>query len=146
MGPLVNNFPLADIAENGAGTSWYAAYTVPRHEKTVASQLAGEIETYLPLYRSVRRWNGRRAEIDLPLFPNYVFVRFAVNERIKVVRHPSVVSIVSFGAKLACLPDSEIELLRNAISVGKVFPHPFLLTGKRVRVKSGPLSGLEATV
>jgi len=45
---------------------WYAAYTLPRHEKAVAEQLGPRhIETYLPLYLSVRRWAQRRALVVL---------------------------------------------------------------------------------
>jgi transcription antitermination factor NusG len=57
-----------------------------------------------------------------------------------------VVNILSFAGKPASLPDSEIELLRKATSLGQVGPHPLLVEGKRVLVKAGPLSGLEATV
>ena len=141
-----NNFFSISAKENGSRAAWHVAYTAHRHEKAVASQLARELETYLPMYRSVRFWKGRRAEIDLPLFPNYVFVRFTFDERIKVLRHPSVVNILSFAGKPASLPDSEIELLRKATSLGQVGPHPLLAEGKRVLVKAGPLSGLEATV
>lgn len=146
MAVLASTFQSAVVAETETSSNWHVAYTVARHEKMVASQLSADLDTYLPLYRSLRRWKGRQAEIDLPLFPNYVFVRFAHHERIKVLRHPSIVNIVSFAGKPACLPDSEIELLRKATILGRVGPHPLLVTGKRVRVKAGPLSGLEATV
>ncbi len=53
---------------------WYAAYTCPRHEKYVARQLDERcIDTFLPLYRSLRRWKDRRTQIELPLFPGYVY-------------------------------------------------------------------------
>jgi transcription antitermination factor NusG len=142
----VSDFLSVPENESESSATWHVVYTVPRHEKTVASQLSSEVETYLPLYRSVRLWKGRRAEIDLPLFPNYVFVRFTFDERIKVLRHPSIVNILSVAGKPARLPDSEIELLRKATSLGRVGPHPLLVAGKQVLVKTGPLSGLEATV
>ena len=54
---------------------WYVAYTLPRHERSVADRLKGEdVETYLPVYSLVRTWNRRRVEVELPLFPGYVFV------------------------------------------------------------------------
>jgi hypothetical protein len=47
---------------------WYVAYTLPRHEESVADRLINQdIETYLPLYSLMRTWNRRRAEVDLPL-------------------------------------------------------------------------------
>jgi transcription antitermination factor NusG len=44
------------------------------------------------------------------------------------------------------LPDGEIQRLRAALELGKAEPFPFLIPGRRVRVKSGPLAGLEGMV
>ncbi len=124
---------------------WYAAYTLPRHEKTVAEQLAlRQVETYLPLYLSARRWAGRRRVIQLPLFPGYVFVRVSLKERIRALEHPSVLRLVTFGGRPAPLPD--VERLRAALDLGKAEPFPFLLPGKQIRVKAGPLAGLEGRI
>jgi len=126
---------------------WYAAYTQPRHEKVVDCHLRGkQLETYLPLHREVRSWNGRRAEVESPLFAGYVFVRIRLSERVKALEHPSVVSFVSFGGRPAPLPDTEIAALRNALAQRKAEPFPFLAVGKRVRIVSGPLCGLEGIV
>ena len=39
---------------------WYAAYTCANHEKCVAAELrARNVEHFLPLYTSVRRWRDR---------------------------------------------------------------------------------------
>jgi transcription antitermination factor NusG len=126
---------------------WYAAYTRPRHEKAVAEQLSiRQVESYLPLYLSARRWAERRALLQLPLFPGYVFVHIRAGERIRVLDHPGVLRLVTFNGRPAPLPDGEIERLRAALELGNAEPFPFLVPGKRVRVRSGPLTGLEGTV
>jgi transcription antitermination factor NusG len=84
--------------------------------------------------------------VQLPLFPGYVFVRVSLSERIKVLEHPSVLRLVTFNREPAPLPDGEIECLQIALEVGTAEPFPFLIPGKRIRVKSGPLAGLEGTV
>ena len=51
------------------------------HEKRVAAELgARSVEHFLPLYSSVRRWKDRRVQLELPLFPGYVFVRLPFSE------------------------------------------------------------------
>ncbi len=124
---------------------WYAAYTAPRHEKRVSMELEGqEIHCFLPLYKSVRRWKDRRKQIDLPLFPGYVFVHMALRDRLRVLQLPGVVQLVSFNGKPAALPDAEIEVLRNALTGhASAKPHPYLAVGRRVRVRSGSVAGVE---
>lgn len=123
---------------------WYAAYTNANHEKRVAEQLdVREVEHFLPLYESVRRWKDRRVMLQLPLFPGYVFVRMAQRDQLRVVQIPGVSRLVGFGGTPAALPEEEIEALRASLVSGvRAEPHPFLTVGRRVRVKSGPLAGI----
>jgi len=124
---------------------WYAAYTAPRHEKYVTQQMDGRrIDCFLPLYRSVRRWKDRRMQVELPLFPGYVFVHMALRDRLQVLQLPGVVQLVSFSGKPAALPDAEIEALRNGLAGNFCAePHPYLTVGRRVRVRTGSVAGLE---
>jgi transcription antitermination factor NusG len=123
---------------------WYAAYTSANHEKRVTKELHNrEVQHFLPVYSSVRRWKDRRVTLDLPLFPGYVFVRISLSDRLRVLQIPSVVHLVGFGGQPAALPDEEINILRSGLSERfRAEPHPYLTVGRRVRVKSGPLAGL----
>lgn len=124
---------------------WYALYTSPRHEKCVAKQIEQHrIACFLPLYRSVRRWKDRRKELDLALFPGYVFVHMPIENRLQILRLPGAVRLVTFNGQPAALPEDEIETLRNRLAGSRTLePHPYLRVGRRVRVRSGPLLGLE---
>ena len=132
----------------GAQLNWYALYTCPRHEKCVARQIEERnISCFLPLYRSVRRWKDRRKELELALFPGYVFVRLALQDRFRVLQLPSAVRLVSFSGQPAVLPEAEIEGLRERLARGgSVEPHPYLRVGRRVRVCGGPMQGLEGII
>jgi len=124
---------------------WYAVYTWANHEKRVAEHLEQrQVRSFLPLYRAMHRWKDRRKEVELVLFPGYVFVHLSVQHRLRVLDIPSVVHIVSFQGKPAPLPEREIEKLRQGVN-GRVHmgPHPYLQAGRRVRVRSGPVAGLE---
>jgi transcription antitermination factor NusG len=128
--------------------SWFAAYTYSHHEKRVASHFTErEIESFFPLYPALRRWrNGCEMKLDLPLFPNYVFVRMDPADRVRVLEVPGVLSLVGFGRRLAPLPDFEIETLRSSVGQRRVEPHPYLVVGERVRIKAGAMIGLEGVL
>jgi transcription antitermination factor NusG len=123
---------------------WYAAYTCANHEKRVAAELGARgVEQFLPLFGSVRRWKDRWVNLDLPLFPGYVFVRLALRDRLRVIQIPRVVRLVGFGGLPTALPDTEMEIMRSGLSGRlRAEPHPFLTEGHRVRVRSGPLAGM----
>lgn len=125
-------------------TSWYAAYTSSRHEKTVAEHLRQrEVECFLPLYETVRRWNNGRHRVQLPLFPSYVFVRMAIRDKLRVLQVPGLVQLVTFQGAPAVLPDAEIETLRNALAAGvPAQPYRYLTLGSRVEICRGPLQGM----
>jgi transcription antitermination factor NusG len=126
-------------------TCWYATYTHARHEKKVAKQLAERgIEHFLPVYRSLRRWKDRHKELDLVVFPGYVFVQLSLTDRLRVLQLPGVVRFVSFNGQPAALPSGDIEALRNALAQGlRAEHHPYLTVGRRVKVVQGPLSGAQ---
>lgn len=128
--------------------SWYVAYICVRHEKRVAEHLQRSgVESYLPLYRATHYWKRRRAEVELPLFPGYVFVRISLAERLRVLSVPSVVHLVGNGGIPLPLADEEIEAIRGCLFRGaQVEPAEYLRSGSRVRVMAGPLSGLEGVV
>jgi len=127
---------------------WYAAYTCANHEKGVARELERRsVECLLPLYESVRRWQDRRVRLDLPLFPSYVFVRLALCDRFHVLGIPGVVRLVGFNGRPTPLPVAEIEMIRTCLAQRHPMrPHQYLQRGQRVRVLSGPLTGLVGAV
>lgn len=128
----------------GSQLFWYAAYTASRHEKTVAEHLRQkEIECFLPLYETVRRWNNGRHRVQLPLFPSYVFVRVEPRNKLRVLQVPGLVQLVSFQGAPAALPDAEIETLRTGLTAGVLAqPYRYLNVGSKVEICRGPLQGM----
>jgi transcription antitermination factor NusG len=130
-----------------AEAQWYAVYTWSRQEKFVAEHLKHRsIEYFLPLYDAVHRWKDRYMRLQLPLFPGYLFVRIPLAERVKVLQVAAVVHIVGAGGRPLPLPQAEIEIIRTFVQRVKAEPYPYLAKGSRVRVRSGPLQGLEGVV
>jgi len=150
IGPMPEPPPYPDvrgqapIAVPEQSASWFAVYTTPRHEKSVARHFeVRQIESFLPLYRSVHRWkNGCRVNVEQPLFPNYVFVSLGRRDYIRVLQVPGVLSLVGSGREPSALPTSEIEALRSGLPQVEYEPHPYLVAGDKVRIRSGSLTGM----
>jgi transcription antitermination factor NusG len=145
MIPVTNDPAVSAISNALSSAHWYALYTNARHEKVVARQLGERrIETFLPLYKAWHRWKDRRQQVELALFPSYVFVRIEESQKLPVLKVPGAVQVVSFNGKMAALPEREIEALRNALE-NEIYaePCPYLKIGRRVRVVRGPMEGAE---
>jgi transcription antitermination factor NusG len=143
---MTNPLISGEISDRGTSVPhWYALYTNPRHEKVVARQLKERcVENFLPLYRTWHRWKDRRKQVDLALFPGYVFVKIEEQNKLQVLKTPGAVNLVSFNGKLAVLPEPEIQALRNALDNEVCAePYPFLRVGRKVRVVRGPMAGAE---
>ena len=149
--PIVNPAHSSDFPQPPSSfyaALWYAAYTSANHEKRVAEELARKsVEHFLPLYGAVRRWKDRRVELQVPLFPGYVFVQIALRDRLDVLKVPGVVRLVGFNSAPTPVPKEQVEGLRHALQEGfRAEPHPYLDAGRRVRIKAGPLAGWKGIV
>ncbi len=124
---------------------WYAVHVRSRHEWQVARQLKERrFDFLLPVYRSIRKWKDRRKELELVLFPGYVFVNLDLQNRIRVLQIPGVARFVSFQGMPVPLSGGDVEFLSNGLGHGiHAEPHPYLKVGRRVRVKYGALAGME---
>lgn len=125
--------------------NWYAIFTRHQHEKAVALSLSNKNhEVFLPLYRSVRRWQDRAKSLWLPLFPCYLFIREGMDRQLQIVTTPGVVHVVKWGGQPAVVPLAQLDAVRRMVeSPLPVETHPMLQSGDCVRVKKGPLAGLE---
>jgi transcription antitermination factor NusG len=133
------------MTEENLSHDWYAVCTRHQHEKAAARILEyKEFEVFLPLYKARRRWKDRVKELSVPLFPGYLFIRESLERWLPIITTPGVCNIVSCGGRPAAIPHSEIEGVRRIVeSTLRVEPHPFLRSGDWVRVKYGPIAGVE---
>jgi transcription antitermination factor NusG len=141
-----------DFAVVGAGPliekpHWFAIRTRSRHEKLVADQLQRQnIESFLPLLKSVREWSDRKKEVEMPLFSGYSFARLVLcsSDRLRVLQTQGVAGFVGVRGLGIPVPQEQIDslktLLANQIPMKE---HPFLQIGQRVRIKGGALDRVE---
>jgi len=129
-------------------TNWYAVRVKPRHEKSVARVFEYHgYQKLLPLYRIRRKWSDRIKEVELPLFPCYVFCNFDPKVKVPILNSPGVVDIVRFGPDLVAVDPDEIHALQRVVdSKLPCEPWQALQKGQLVTIDDGPLVGLSGRV
>src|SRR5258708_22660039 len=127
---------------------WYAILTKTGREKNATLLLENSgFECYRPASKSSRRWYDRTKEIDVTLFPGYLFCRMNPNDRLPVLVTPGVVQIVGTGKTPVSIEEHEIEAIKRAASSGlSTTPWPYLHVGQMARIEEGPLHGLSGII
>jgi transcription antitermination factor NusG len=136
------------MQQNDLAINWYAIHVRPRCEFLTAIALHNKgFELFVPRYTSKRKWSDRKVELELPLFPGYIFCKFDVRVRMPVLTTPGVMRIVGTSRTPLPLEAAEIEAVQRVVKSGcKVEPHPFIAVGSKVCIENGPLAGLEGMV
>jgi transcriptional antiterminator NusG len=127
---------------------WYAVRVRSHFEFTTARALCAKgYAEFVPSYPSKRAWSDRVKEINIPLFPGYVFCRFDATDPYPVLNSPGVVHIVSAGNRPLEVEEDEIAHIQAICHSGLgVQPCQFLQAGRRVLIGRGPLKGVEGIV
>jgi transcription antitermination factor NusG len=127
---------------------WFALRVRSRCEKLAAKDLTNRGYEVYPASAPQRRvWVDRIRTVEMPMFPGYIFARFNPSQGSKVLTAAGIVSIVGFGTRYCPVEDAEIEALRIVSRSGvEVMPERQVHLGSRVRIRYGPLRGLEGVL
>ena len=125
---------------------WYAIYTRSRHEFKVNHKLTDkQLETFLPVVKSLHRWKDRKKLIERPLFSGYLFLRCQMDayKYLEILKTNGVVRVLGINKReLSPIPDEEIESVRILIeNKATINYHPYVKEGDRVEIVNGPLTG-----
>jgi transcription termination/antitermination protein NusG len=127
---------------------WFGLFVRSKHEFVVEKELLRKnIETFLPTVQKFRQWTDRKKLITFPLFPGYLFVHMnpCPEEFSKVLKTPGSVKLLSSGnGNPTSVPTEEIHSLKIILeNTGHFDIYPYLKEGSRIRIKKGPLKGIE---
>lgn len=122
---------------------WFAIRVMSNRERAVASLLEGKgFQVSLPLYWSRRNGTGRRKQSVL--FPGYLFSSFDPSILLPILSVPGVVHIVCRQRTPVPVDPSEMDAIRRLADAAlDSQPCAWLAIGERVRVREGPLAGVE---
>lgn len=127
--------------------NWYVAYTYPQAEKKVDRMLCERgIISFLPLQKVIRQWSDRKKKLEVPLFPNYIFLQATEIQRFEALNIKELVRYVSFEGRPTILNQKDIENIRliNKKQVAvEVEPIDHFKLGMKIRIIVGQLKGLE---
>lgn len=99
------------------------------------------------MYRQKRRWSDRVIEVELPLFPMYIFCRFNSSAIGKAVSTPGVTRIVGFGGQSTQVEAEEIEALQLLVQSRLLRePWAYIPKGTLVQVETGQLTGVQGII
>ena len=137
---------LDDFVDEGLDRRWWAVYTKSRQEKSLARQLLGmEIPFYLPLIPKTNLIRGRRITSRIPLFGSYMFMFANEAERFQALSTERIVQLLPAANTQEIA--SDLQNVRTLINSGAPLTlESRLEIGRRVRVKSGSLMGLEGVI
>lgn len=126
---------------------WWCLHVKPRQEKAIARDLRQGGKTfYLPqAVQESRTPKGRKTRSLIPLFPGYVFLHGDWDDRGSAMRGNRLVSVLEVDDQEAL--DADLRQVHRMLDSGlPIEPEPEIAAGRLVRIKAGPLSGLEGRV
>jgi transcription antitermination factor NusG len=93
----------------------------------------------------VRKYRGKTAIFFKPLFPGYLFIQLALEQRQTIIQNDHVARLltVSDQAKFARQLEEILTALETELEIVLA---PEIGVGQKVKIKSGPLKGMEAWV
>lgn len=128
--------------------NWYVAYTCPQAERKAKAKLDGlQVKTFLPMQKVVRQWSDRKKTLEVPLFPNYIFIYTNSFERYNIIKMPELVCYVTFEGQVAVVPDTTMEVMEKLLSGNvEVSNENFAKVGSKIKITSGKFAGVEGTL
>jgi len=143
---MADNISISKAAPEDSGRRWYVAHTKPRCEKKLLDHcLRDRIAATLPCYPSAHKYRGKTVVFQKPLFPGYVFLQ--IEPRLSsVIRQSDYVANLLTVHDQATLEQQLAEIQLALESGLEVHLAPTIGEGMRVRIKAGPLRGVEGWV
>ena len=129
--------------------NWYVVYTKPKWEKKVAERLNEiGVVTFCPLITKISQWSDRKKKISVPLFNSYIFVQIDEKKRNQVFEVVGAVRYLFWLGKPAVVKYSEIETIKNWLSVPDTYDVAVdqWKKGDKIVLESGPFLSQSALI
>lgn len=137
---------LYELQEESDERRWFVFYTKARQEKAFARQLVGyDVPFFLPLVAKENLIRGKKVKSQIPVFGGYIFLYVNEDERVKALTTNRISSTLEVHDQAQLVYDlRNVQQLIQADAPLTVESR--LATGDHVRIKAGPMEGLEGVV
>ncbi len=131
---------------------WYVLYVRSCQEKKVHNLLQeNQLESYLPMTKTVRQWSDRKKVISKPIFPSYVFVKLNTSlEFYNALTIEGACAYIRFGNEYARVKEDEISKIKLFIDSEDVddikISNCSFEVGEIKKINFGSLRGLECEI
>jgi transcription antitermination factor NusG len=125
---------------------WFVAHTRPRCEKKLLQFCKREgLSASLPCYRAAHKYRGKTVVFQKPLFPGYVFLQMAVEQRRRIHQSDHLANLLEVADQELFIQqlDNVLRALETNLEIRMV---PMIGEGMRVKINQGPLRGIEGWV
>jgi transcription antitermination factor NusG len=125
---------------------WFVAHTRPRCEKKLLRFCERNgLTAKLPCYRAAHKYRGKTVVFQKPLFPGYVFLQIGVEQRGKAYGSDHLANLLEVADQELFLRQLD-DVLRAVETDFEIRLAPRIGEGMRVKIKHGPLRGVEGWV
>jgi transcriptional antiterminator RfaH len=124
---------------------WYVIQTKPKKEEEAKSYLSTKgVEVFNPLMETFLLRNGRMNRELKPLFPNYMFGKFDLDQNYPLVRWAKgVKKVLGFGEYPTPISEEVVEIIKERTDThGIVRLKCHFQANDLIRIKTGPLKDL----
>jgi transcriptional antiterminator RfaH len=123
---------------------WHIAYTYPKAERKVSKKLENlGVASFLPLHNVIRNWSDRKKKLEVPIFPNYIFVYTSRDERYDTLQIKEIVKYVSFDGKPVTVSEAIINSVKTMLKGNVEVSDEEYFEGMHIKVTDGVFSGAE---
>jgi len=116
------------------GLLWFVAHTRPRCEKKLLQFCERDgLSATLPCYRAVHKYRGKTVVFQKPLFPGYVFLQMAVEQRGRIHQSDHLANLLEVADQELFIRQLE-QVLRALEADCEIRLAPTIGEGMRVNI------------
>ncbi|MDO9153091.1 MAG: UpxY family transcription antiterminator [Paludibacter sp.] len=129
-------------SNHNSSLQWYVLYTSPRAEKKAEMRIRElDVEVYLPLHKSPRKWSDRIKFVDVPLYSSYIFVHTTHENLYQLLKINGIARIVFFCGVPAVVSPKEINAIHEFIDKTEGLNYTYEINDE-LKIAFGPLKDM----